>query len=123
MTINKRMRRMIRQIVKQRTYDTIDPLASKQRLLEKIQRRAEGGKVAMVYGGIDCDGVRVDNCVSMLPASDAVVDRWLTQLYDDAEGPTWAHVAAPSETADLHRETRDLALEAFEDGHPHILYA
>ena len=40
-----------------------------------------------------------------------------------AEGPQWQTLQKPSFAADLIEDDRDLALEAFEDGHSHVLFA
>ena len=76
--------------------------------------------VAVVYGGMDCDCSRWDDRVAILPAVPTVVSRWVDRYHDGAEGPQWTRISRPSR-APKKSTSRDLALEAFEDGHPHVV--
>ena len=98
-----------------------DPLAARARLSAEIASLAQDGRVAIVYGGIDCDCSRWDNRVSLVPATHWAVARWVDSYMEGAEGPQWWHLSRPS-AAPRWSSSRDLALEAFEDGHPHIVY-
>lgn len=99
------------------------------RLLEcmRIERRiiecAEGGKVAVVESGRDCDCVEYSGHVRII---DATVEAftWLdSQIGDWADGPYHLAIIKPSEAAGIRRESRDLVLEAMEDGHRHAIYS
>lgn len=105
------------------TYHDKDRLAARQTLAARIRECAEDGRVAVVHGGIDCDGGRWDDVVVILPATVMDVARWDDDFFDHAEGPQWRRLRTPSDAADLQASHRDLALEAFEDGHPHAIYA
>jgi len=48
--------------------------------------------------------------------------RWIDAEYDEAEGPVRSHYASVLEEPETGGETRDLALEAWEDGHAHVVY-
>lgn len=98
-----------------------DDLASKALIAERIKRLAEDGKIAIVYGGMDCDGARWDNRVAIMPAVLVVVLHWIDTYHEHAEGPQWQRIESPSR-APKRSTTRDLALEAFENGHSHVLY-
>lgn len=100
-----------------------DVLASKVETKALIDELAENGKVAIVHGGRDCDMAQWDNRVTILPASVAAVNGWWSEAYKWAEGPIWGHLERPSVAEGIESESRDLALEAFEDGHPHVCYA
>jgi hypothetical protein len=48
-------------------------------------------------------------------------------LYDHtakwADGPFYFSIISPSEASKIHYSSRDRTLEAFEDGHPHVIYS
>lgn len=81
------------------------------------------GWVAMVSGGRDCDGVVMNGHVSHVRADITSMLEAVEQLHADAEGPVWYRWAKPSEAAGVEPTSRDLVMEAFEDGHSHCLYA
>lgn len=121
-TVTHRTRVLLKRIVRRSPAQLkLDPLAEKARLAARIAEYAEDSMVAYVGGGIDCDGCRWDNEVTVLPATLVAVERHIQQRWDDAEGPMWGDIARVSECTELVRESRDLALEAFEDGHPFTL--
>jgi len=123
MVLTPGFRKIARQIVKASTKGQVDRLAERVRQQTRIAELAENGRIAIVYGGIDCDGGRWDNRVALVPATVVAVNRWIDRYHFNAEGPQWQTLARPSEVADLREDTRDLALEAFEDGHAHVLFA
>lgn len=88
---------------------------------ERVKGR-KGLWIAMVNGGMDCDCSKWDNAVSLVRATVKACDAWVEAFYSGAEGPQWFCVERPSVAAELERSSRDLALEAFEDGHPHVVY-
>jgi hypothetical protein len=99
-----------------------DSLMEKMHVARRIAEWAENGKIAVVYGGMDCDMSRWDNRVALIPANVMAYQKWYDGYMEGAEGPQWASIARPSDVADLKSESRDLALEAFEDGHAHVVY-
>jgi hypothetical protein len=99
-----------------------DKLAERQRRAARIASLAEGGRVCVVSSGMDCDGSAWSGRVYDLPASVFEVERFLERQYEWADGPMRLELASPSECEEIEYESRDLALEAFEDGHPHCLY-
>ncbi len=109
-------------IVKNRLYDYRDPLADKAATKAKIQERQENGFIAIVNSGMDCDCSRWDNRVSIVKADLHSVTKWIDSFYDYAEGPQSHYLAKPSEAKKLKSSSRDLALEAYEDGHSHVVY-
>jgi hypothetical protein len=111
--------RLVRDFLRSRE----DRLARRQQLQACIAEHAENGRVALVSGGIDCDGGRWDNRVSLVTATVVAVELWIEKYHEYAEGPQWQTVEKPSVAADLTEDCRDLALEAFEDGRAHVLYA
>jgi hypothetical protein len=78
-------------------------------------------QVAVVWSGRDCDGVRYRNDVWMVEATPAAVDEHIRHTYEWADGPCSYRIVSPTEAEALTYSSRDLALEAFEDGHAHLL--
>ena len=90
-------------------------------LIRQVKEFAEQGKVAMVNSGMDCDCSRWENAYSIIPATVEAVDAWVNDFYSNAEGPQSYRLERPSVAKKLQRSSRDLALEAFEDGHPYSI--
>lgn len=92
-------------------------------LIHLIAEKAEGGKVCAIESGRDCDGVQYAGKVHTIAAN---IDAW-RKLDDDlgkwADGPYCLSVASPSEARGIQYESRDLVMEAHEDGHPHVIYS
>ena len=97
------------------------------RAYERVNLRAvideclEDGQICRVTSGMDCDcsqythSTLIDNPTPMaLLASEEDSYYW-------ADGPMGIGYCKPSERP--QSRSRDLALEAFEDGHPHVVYA
>ncbi|WP_262267278.1 MULTISPECIES: hypothetical protein [Microvirga] len=123
MQLTRKYRSLIRRLVRELNRNKVNFLARRADLKTRIGQLQESGKVAIVYGGIDCDGGRWDNRVSMVPAIPMAVERWYDRYEAQAEGPQWQTLEKPSVASDLVEDDRDLALEAFEDGHSHVLFA
>lgn len=101
--------------------DRPDWLASRADLAARVATLAEEGEVAIVFGGMDCDCARWDDRVATVPALPVAVVQWIDRYHEGAEGPQWTRLERPSVARDLRSSSRDLALEAFEDGHPHVV--
>lgn len=100
-----------------------DPLAQKAAKIEHMHSCTEAGQVAIMGSGMDCDGSRwEDRFYCLLPAVPVLIQRWMDEQYSHAEGPESYWLVKPSEVDDYKEKNRDLALEAFEDGHSHVLY-
>ena len=94
----------------------------RQALIQRVKDCAEHGEVAMVWSGRDCDGVRYTGHVHLVDASVKEVDREAAYTYGWADGPCGFYIERPSIARTIERTSRDLVLEAFEDGHPHVIY-
>ena len=90
-------------------------------ILRQVVEYAENGKIAMVNSGMDCDCSRWENSVSVIRATVKSVDKWVNDFYSSAEGPQSYRLERPSVARTLQHSSRDLALEAFEDGHPYSI--
>jgi len=91
-------------------------------LIARIASCAEGGVIAVVESGRDCDGCAYTGHVSTIPATVAAFDAHYDHVAQWADGPFWFAVEKPSEARGIKATSRDLALEAFEDGHSHCLH-
>jgi hypothetical protein len=123
MQLTRTNRSLIRRLFRELNRNKVDSLALRIERKKQLADLQEDGIVAIVYGGIDCDGGRWDNRVSLVPATITAVEQWAERYHAQAEGPQWQRLERPSVAADLVEDDRDLALEAFEDGHAHLLYA
>jgi hypothetical protein len=123
MQLTRKYRSLIRRLCRELNRNKVDFLARRADLKARIGQLQENGKIAIVYGGTDCDGGRWDNRVSEVPAIPVAVGRWHDRYEAQAEGPQWQTLEKPSIAPDVVGDDRNLALEAFEDGHSHVLFA
>lgn len=87
-----------------------------------LDRCVENGMIGVNRSGRDCDCVQYQTSWIVHAPTGAVQFQQLEDLHRDwLDGPESTYWSKPSETVCL-RVTRDLALEAFEDGHPHVIY-
>ena len=93
-----------------------DPLARRERLAQRVRDCEENGRVALIVEGMDCDCVQ-GLSVSLCRPAPRYIEYLIGMEYDNAEGPTSCWIEKPSQAPEAY--TRDLAMEAFEDGHPH----
>lgn len=87
----------------------------------RVRDCAEAGRVALVRSGVDCDYVRYSGDVCYVEADWRKVDERIAHDLEWADGPMRHVIERPSVAARIGYESRDLALEAFEDGHPHYI--
>lgn len=93
-----------------------DPLVKRQEMAEDIYKHAVNGKIAVNVDQMDCDCSRWTSS-NIMPAVPVVIERHLEAIYDSAEGPIYGvWFSSPEDKAEY--VSRDLALEAYEDGHP-----
>jgi len=119
--LSNREKRLVLRVLRHSAPSGDNPLSHREALAERVRACAESGRVAIVTAGMDCDGSAWANRVSLVDAVPRVVERFLDRYYEQAEGPQSHELARPSAVADLQSVHRDLALEAFEEGHPHSL--
>jgi hypothetical protein len=98
-----------------------DYLQDRAATAARIAQLAENGRIAVVENGMDCDCVRYTGWVTILPATTMAVEAWARREQSNAEWPWGFYLERPSEAAEIKRQSRDLALEAFEDGRPHLI--
>lgn len=91
----------------------------RQALAQRIKECAQFGRVAVIESGRDCDGTQYSGYRHLIPATLHAYDALRDHLAKWADGAFHLEIARPSEHVEY--TARDLALEAFENGHPHSL--
>lgn len=94
-------------------------LNDRARLAEKLREAQVNGLVSFNTDNMDCDCAQW-TAGSVVKAQPFLVWHMVEELSDNAEGLTSYWIAGPDECVSY--QSRDLALEAFEDGHPHVVY-
>lgn len=82
----------------------------------------ENGEVAIVWSGMDCDCNNYTDQVSIINSDWKSIRDHVHETYKWADGPCGYYITKPSKAQELEYHSRDLAMEAFEDGHPHVVY-
>lgn len=112
--------RIERKMLREPTEDE-SVLAERVKIQSIIDKYTEDDRIGLVESGMDCDCVQYCHG-SEYPAMRAIqFQRQRDDMYEWADGPCNLSICRPSELPQNY--SRDLALEAFEDGHPHIVYA
>jgi hypothetical protein len=92
-------------------------LAARVPLVKQIRDCEEHGLIGFNVDQMDCDCSRWTSSRD-IPAHPLAFEKAVEGVGNDAEGPIYGiWISKPSKKAKY--ESRDLALEAFEDGHPH----
>lgn len=91
------------------------------RVNEVLADMAEDGKVAYVESGRDCDGVEYSGCVHIMDATLEAYEALDTLIGEWADGPYQLALMRVSKTRSVTYESRDLVMEAHEDGHRHSI--
>lgn len=82
-----------------------------------LQRNAVNGKVQLIESGRDCDCVEYTHSAGMIDANWAALYVKERDTGEWADGPFSFTIVRPDEQ--VESESRDLVMEAYEDGHPH----
>lgn len=120
---NKRQRKMLKKVMRFAVSYTNDWLQDRAALKQCIARCSEGGRVLIVESGRDCDGAEWRDRTHTLPATVTHYVAGFMLRCDGADGPIYWDIDKPSRRAFYRASTRDLALEAFEDGHAHVIHS
>lgn len=115
-------RRALKRVMKSLNSGRSDWLAERAAEREHYVSCIEEGFVGVVRTGMDCDcsAYHREGVYPALPYR-----LWLRQEDRHAswlDGPERTHVVRPSDIDPHNNCSRDLALEAFEDGHPHYIH-
>lgn len=92
-------------------------IGNRSDLHRRVQEATRDGKVSINVDQMDCDCSRWTSGHVMPSVPFRAVEQHLEEIYNNAEGPIyWIGILQPEHVAEY--TSRDLALEAFEDGHP-----
>lgn len=96
-------------------------IGHRSELVASVVAAQRDGMVSLSVDQMDCDCARWTSG-SLVRAIPRLVEREIQEIYNNAEGPVyWISIDTPEAKAEY--VSRDLALEAFEDGHAHIVSA
>lgn len=100
--------------------DLDDRINKRAALAASLASNQENGMVALFEGGRDCDGVRYHGrSCGLIPATVQAYWQEHSRIAEWADGPFYLQIVKPSEAELVVYTSRDLVLEAYEDGHPH----
>jgi len=98
---------------------TGDRLAERAALAAELSDCTVNGVTGIVESGRDCDCVQYTHSATRTGLTLIAFERERDSIYSWADGPCYVSLCRPDELPGNH--SRDLALEAFEDGHAHIV--
>ena len=94
--------------------------------LKFINRIAEcvdnDGMMNVEESGMDCDGVRYQGQLHKIPATKEAYYKLQEEIGEWADGPFYLCLVTPKVAESIVYDSRDLGMEAFEDGHQHIIH-
>jgi len=103
-------------------YEGLDEaITARGALHARIAQCAHAGRLLVVESGRDCDGVQYTGRRHEIDATVKAYYELGNQIAEWADGP-FSLAIVPYDT-EVEYTSRDLALEAFENGHAHCLYA
>jgi len=120
-TLKPDIRRVLKRICKALDRSSYDWLAERAAEREHYMACVEAGHVGVVRSGMDCDcsAYHREGIYPALPYR-----AWLRQENRHEswlDGPERTYIVRPSEIDPENNHSRDLALEAHENGHPHYI--
>jgi hypothetical protein len=93
-------------------------IGTRAEMYARIDKVAVDGKISISVDQMDCDCSRWTSGHVMDAVPHRAVEQYIEDIYSNAEGPIyWMSIDTPENKAEY--TSRDLALEAFEDGHAH----
>lgn len=96
--------------------------AENAELRATLNKYVVDGKLGVVRSGMDCDCTQYHHeQVVDAPATVAAFKRWVDQHNESLDGPETMYFRRPQDVEPQYR-SRDLALMAYEDGHPHVVH-
>ena len=120
----KKARRAMKQLAKVMARETYDVTVENAGFRRQLDKAWVDGKIGVITTSIDCDCTRgYYERVETMPNCVAAIKRLADNFYEGLEGPGNMQFVRPDQIDRSRSNTRDLALEAFEDGHPHVVYA
>lgn len=120
--MDRKTRKIIAKIIRNSPRASEDALAQRQSFANRIRHKQEDGYVYLVVGGRDCDGVAYEGLKTLMKAVPRAIEKRIDEMYESADGPMHFTIMTPFDGEVVRYSSRDLGLEAFENGHPHVLY-
>ena len=111
----------MRKLFRNNVWQASDPLAGRARLFGRIQSVTRDGKVGVHVRSTDCDHCTATS-LDIIPASVIRAERFERDVYKWSEGATYISYVDPKEEETFEANFRDGIAEAYEDGHPHVVY-
>jgi hypothetical protein len=101
-----------------RTLKDVDyAIQARDTISTQIDKYKSNGRVGIIWEGMDCDCSQF-SYASILSANVYTILTHINSKYEDAEGPLSYTFCSVTYAKNYRRSSRDLALEAFENGHP-----
>jgi len=122
--LTNKMKRLVRHIARQGRHCGVrqDYLAEREALVTRIRERQEDGYVYLVSGGRDCDGVQWEGMKTLVKAVPRQIEQRMDVALEWADGPMHFSILSPTDGEEVRYTSRDLGMEAFENGHNHVIY-
>jgi hypothetical protein len=87
-----------------------------------MRRYMRDGEIGIMVNGMDCDCVQFSyGSVIRVNSITELTDR-IEKMYEYSDGPLNISYCTPEQANKVKYTSRDLAAEAFEDGHSHVVY-
>jgi hypothetical protein len=119
--IRKLMHRHMREAVELKSRGST--VAENAEVRAILDRSWVDGKIGVAVSGMDCDCSAYSRQYTVeLPNSVHAFKRWFDEHVSWLDGPESQRFMRPDQVDKTQNWSRDLALEAFEDGHPHVVY-
>lgn len=117
----QRLYRVIRKVGDRGSLEPAGRMYQRVALQQVIADCIEDGQICGVTSGMDCDCVQYTHMTIIDNPTPVALLAMEEDTYYWADGPTGVGYCKPSERPEIR--SRDLAMEAFENGHPHVVYA
>lgn len=92
-------------------------------ILARLQACARDGKVGLVESGRDCDSVDYVHPAGTIEPTLLAYFTRERHMREWADGPCHLSIVTPEDEEKTPWESHDRVLEAFENGHPHVVYS
>lgn len=123
MAYTRKVRRILKKAFTQFVREGYDRTAENAEIRAMLDRCWVDGKIGVAVSGMDCDCSQYSRQYTIdLPNSVQAFKRWHERHVEWLDGPESQRFMRPDQVDKSANWSRDLALEAFEDGHPHVVY-
>ncbi len=102
--------------------DTTNARMARYHRIHQFKTFHQNGQIGVIVSGMDCDCVQYRHGRVIEVENLAAYDKWVDDQVEWADGPINFMLCAVEYADAYDGYQRDLALEAFEDGHPHVVY-